>query len=84
MLSIGGILNLAIEAKRQTTPASGTGEPEFPTRNYEASTVRNKLDGALRGGTSYPHPSMLAFDAPSREECRREPPNIPRSSSFAE
>ena len=56
----------------------------FPVRNYDAS----KGDDQFRRGLytwwqrSFLHPSMLAFDAPSREECaaERTRSNIPQQA----
>jgi len=56
----------------------------FPTRNYEA----DKGESQYRRGLytwwqrSFLHPSMLAFDAPSREECtaERNRSNIPQQA----
>jgi hypothetical protein len=56
----------------------------FPPRTYDAS----KDDGQYRRGLytwwqrSFVHPSMLAFDAPTREECvaERSPSNIPQQA----
>ncbi|HKS37993.1 MAG TPA: DUF1553 domain-containing protein, partial [Verrucomicrobiae bacterium] len=56
----------------------------FPTRTYEA----DKDEGQYRRGLytwwqrTFLHPSMLAFDAPSREECaaERNRSNIPQQA----
>jgi hypothetical protein len=56
----------------------------FPTRNYQA----DKSESQYRRGLytwwqrSFLHPSMLAFDAPSREECaaERNRSNIPQQA----
>lgn len=56
----------------------------FPTRNY----VADQNDGQYRRGLytwwqrSFLHPSMVAFDAPSREECcaDRNRSNIPQQA----
>ncbi|HAV61933.1 MAG TPA: hypothetical protein DCY13_06170, partial [Verrucomicrobiales bacterium] len=56
----------------------------FPVRSYDA----DKGDGQYRRGLytwwqrSYVHPSMLAFDAPTREECAadRSRSNIPQQA----
>src|SRR5207248_3042002 len=48
----------------------------FPKREYQA----DKGDGLYRRGLytywcrTFPHPSLVAFDAPSREECSVERP----------
>jgi hypothetical protein len=56
----------------------------FPTREWQNDTG----DGLYRRGMythwqrSFPHPSLLAFDAPSREEatCERSRSNIPQQA----
>ncbi len=56
----------------------------FPTRTYQASTNSQQYRRGLYTWwqRSYAHPSMLAFDAPAREECTAERPrsNIPQQA----
>jgi hypothetical protein len=56
----------------------------FPTRTYQADTGENQYRRGLYTWwqRSFLHPSMLAFDAPSREECAadRSRSNIPQQA----
>jgi hypothetical protein len=56
----------------------------FPTRNYEAGTGESQYRRGLYTWwqRSFLHPSLLAFDAPSREECTadRGRSNIPQQA----
>lgn len=56
----------------------------FPTRNYEASTGPDQYRRGLYTWwqRSFMHPSFLAFDAPTREECaaERSRSNIPQQA----
>jgi len=86
VLSIGGILNLEIggPSAKPYQPAGYWENLNFPTRNYEASTGAEQTRRGLYTWwqRSYLHPSMLAFDAPSREECaaERTRSNIPQQA----
>jgi hypothetical protein len=57
-------------------PAGYWAYLNFPTREWQ----NDKGDGLYRRGLytywqrTFPHPSLLAFDAPSREECTVERP----------
>jgi hypothetical protein len=56
----------------------------FPTRQYQADTSVAQYRRGLYTWwqRSFPHPSLLAFDAPSREECcaERTRSNIPQQA----
>jgi len=56
----------------------------FPTRTWVADTGEAQYRRGLYTWwqRSFPHPSLLAFDAPSREECAAERPrsNIPQQA----
>src|SRR5207249_932155 len=56
----------------------------FPPRTYEADTDHNQYRRGLYiwWQRSFLHPSLLAFDAPSREECtaERNRSNIPQQA----
>jgi hypothetical protein len=85
-LSVSGLLNREIGG-----PSAKPYQPEgywenlnFPVRKYEAD---DGVDQYRRGlytwwQRSYVHPSMLAFDAPTREECAaaRSRSNIPQQA----
>lgn len=85
-LGVSGLLNLKIGG-----PSSKPYQPDrywenlnFPTRDY----VADKGDSQYRRGLyvwwqrSFLHPSLMAFDAPSREECaaERTRSNIPQQA----
>ena len=86
VLSIGGVLNLKIggPSAKPYQPAGYWENLNFPTRTYEASTGAEQTRRGLYTWwqRSYLHPSMLAFDAPSREECaaERTRSNIPQQA----
>ena len=75
-LKVSGLLSLAMggPAAKPYQPAGYYKELNFPTREYEPSTG----DDLYRRGVymhwqrTYLHPSLLAFDAPTREECTAE------------
>lgn len=56
----------------------------FPTRKYQADEGESQYRRGLYTWwqRSFPHPSMLAFDAPTREECAadRSRSNIPQQA----
>src|SRR6185295_15607892 len=56
----------------------------FPTREWQPSTDENQWRRGLYTWwqRSYMHPSLVAFDAPSREECtaERTRSNIPQQA----
>ena len=59
----------------------------FPVRTYDASTGPDQYRRGLYTWwqRSFTHPSMLAFDAPTREECaaERNRSNIPAAGARA-
>jgi hypothetical protein len=85
-LAIAGLLvpKIGGPSAKPYQPDSYWENLNFPPRNYEA----DKLDGQYRRGLytwwqrSFLHPSLLAFDAPSREECTadRGRSNIPQQA----
>jgi hypothetical protein len=56
----------------------------FPPRKYEPSTGEDQYRRGIYTWwqRTFPHPSMIAFDAPSREECAADRPrsNIPQQA----
>jgi Skp family chaperone for outer membrane proteins len=85
-LSISGLLNSKIggPSVKPYQPDGYWENLNFPVRQYQA----DKDDSQYRRGMytwwqrSFLHPSMLAFDAPSREECaaERNRSNIPQQA----
>jgi hypothetical protein len=85
-LSISGLLNPAIggPSVKPFQPAGYWSFLNFPEREWQ----KDSGDIAYRRGMythwqrSFPHPAMIAFDAPSREECTCERPksNIPQQA----
>ncbi len=85
-LTIAGLLNPKIggPSAKPYQPDGYWENLNFPVRSYDAS----KGDDQFRRGLytwwqrSFLHPSMLAFDAPSREECaaERTRSNIPQQA----
>jgi len=85
-LTVAGLLNPKIggPSVKPYQPDGYWENLNFPVRNYDAS----KGDDQFRRGLytwwqrSFLHPSMLAFDAPSREECaaERTRSNIPQQA----
>ncbi len=85
-LSIAGLLvpDLGGPSVKPYQPEGYWENLNFPVRQYEADTG----SGQYRRGLytwwqrSYVHPSMLAFDAPTREECaaERARSNIPQQA----
>ncbi len=72
-LLVSGLLVRTIggESVKPYQPAGYWAYLNFPTREWQA----DKGDGLYRRGLytywcrTFPHPSLIAFDAPSREEC---------------
>ncbi len=85
-LTVAGLLNPKIggPSAKPYQPDGYWENLNFPVRSYDAS----KGDDQFRRGLytwwqrSFLHPSMLAFDAPSREECaaERNRSNIPQQA----
>src|SRR5207247_727677 len=85
-VSIGGLLGPK-DGRPSLKPYQPDGYWEnlnFPTRNYDASKGEDQYRRGLYTWwqRSFLHPSMLAFDAPSREECaaERNRSNIPQQA----
>jgi hypothetical protein len=85
-LAVAGLLNLIMGG-----PSVKPYQPEhywenlnFPKRAYDPSTGADQYRRGLYTWwqRSFPHPSLLAFDAPSREECvaERTRSNIPQQA----
>jgi hypothetical protein len=77
-LAVSGLLvrHLGGPSVKPYQPAGYWQYLNFPTRTYVADTGPNQY---RRGVYTYwqrtfPHPSLVAFDAPSREECTAERP----------
>jgi hypothetical protein len=85
-LSLAGLLNPTVggASVRPYQPAGYWDHLNFPARTYEASEGRDQYRRGLYTWwqRSYLHPSLLAFDAPSREECiaERTRSNIPQQA----
>ncbi len=85
-LAVSGLLTLKVggPSVKPYQPAGYWEYLNFPTRSYAA----DKGDDQYRRGVytywqrSFPHPSLIAFDAPSREECTAERPrsNTPQQA----
>jgi hypothetical protein len=81
-LSVAGLLTAKVggPSSHPYQPAGYWALLNFPTREWQA----DKNDDQYRRGLytywcrTFPHPSLTAFDAPSREECTNE---RPRSST---
>jgi hypothetical protein len=85
-LSISGLLvpTLGGPSARPYQPEGYWENLNFPQRTYEASAGASQYRRGLYTWwqRSFPHPSMVAFDAPSREECaaERTRSNIPQQA----
>jgi hypothetical protein len=85
-LSVSGLLAAKVggPSVKPYQPAGYWEYLNFPTRTYEA----DRGDDQYRRGVytfwqrSFPHPSLIAFDAPNREECTAERPrsNTPQQA----
>ncbi len=77
-LAISGLLvdKLGGVAARPYQPAGYYKHLNFPTRKYQPDENENQYRRGVytHWQRTYLHPSMLAFDAPSREECIAERP----------
>jgi hypothetical protein len=75
-LKISGLLSPAMggPAAKPYQPAGYYKELNFPTREYEPSTGQDLYRRGVytHWQRTYLHPSLLAFDAPTREECTAE------------
>ncbi len=85
-LAIAGLLNPKIggPSVKPYQPDGYWENLNFPPRKYDASTDANQYRRGMYTWwqRSFPHPSMTAFDAPSREECAadRNRSNIPQQA----
>ena len=85
-LSISGLLEhqLGGISVKPYQPAGYWRHLNFPARKWQASKGKDLYRRALYTFhcRSFTHPAMLAFDAPSREECTAERPrsNIPQQA----
>jgi hypothetical protein len=85
-LSVSGLLVETIGGPsiKPYQPDSYWDNLNFPVRNYEASTGAGQYRRGLYvwWQRSYLHPSLQAFDAPTREECapERNRSNIPQQA----
>jgi len=75
-LKVSGLLSTAMggPAAKPYQPAGYYKELNFPTREYEPSTGEDLYRRGVytHWQRTYLHPSLLAFDAPTREECTAE------------
>ena len=85
-LSVAGLLTLKIggPSVKPYQPDGYWENLNFPVRGYDASKGEDQFRRGLYTWwqRSFLHPSMLAFDAPSREECaaERNRSNIPQQA----
>jgi hypothetical protein len=85
-LAVSGLLNGTIggPSVKPYQPDGYWENLNFPPRTYEASTGADQYRRGLYvwWQRSYLHPSLLAFDAPTREECaaERNRSNIPQQA----
>jgi hypothetical protein len=75
-LKVSGLLSTVMggPAAKPYQPAGYYKELNFPTREYEPSTGQDLYRRGVytHWQRTYLHPSLLAFDAPTREECTAE------------
>jgi hypothetical protein len=75
-LAVSGLLNLKIggESARPYQPAGYWDFLNFPKRTWQHDTGENQYRRGLYTfwQRTFLHPSLLAFDAPTREECTSE------------
>jgi hypothetical protein len=85
-LAVSGLLETKIggPSVKPYQPDGYWDNLNFPTRTYKADTGESQYRRGLYvwWQRSYLHPSLLAFDAPSREECaaERNRSNIPQQA----
>ncbi len=85
-LSLAGLLDPTIggPSAKPYQPDGYWENLNFPTRTYEASTGASQYRRGLYTWwqRTFLHPSLVAFDAPSREECAADRPrsNIPQQA----
>jgi hypothetical protein len=77
-LAVSGLLvqKLGGDIIRPYQPAKYYSALNFPEREYEPSTDSNQFRRAvyMHWQRQFLHPALLAFDAPSREECTAQRP----------
>jgi hypothetical protein len=75
-LAVAGLLNRKIggPSAKPYQPAGYYQELNFPRREYQPAYDENQFRRGLytHWQRTYLHPSLMAFDAPSREECTAE------------
>ncbi|MBA4063289.1 MAG: hypothetical protein C0501_06170 [Isosphaera sp.] len=85
-LSLGGLLNPEVggASVKPYQPAGYWAALNFPTREWQKDTGSKVYRRGMytHWQRSFPHPAMVAFDAPSREECTCDRPrsNIPQQA----
>jgi mono/diheme cytochrome c family protein len=85
-LSISGLLNPAIggSSVKPFQPAGYWAALNFPEREWQKDAGEKVYRRGMytHWQRTFPHPAMIAFDAPSREECTCERPksNIPQQA----
>jgi hypothetical protein len=85
-LEVSGLLSLKMggPSVKPYQPAGYWDALNFPTRTYEADKGENQYRRGLYTWwqRTFVHPSLLAFDAPTREEatCERTQSNIPQQA----
>ena len=76
LLAVSGLLNRTMggPSVKPYQPAGYYEELNFPKRIYEADLNANQFRRGVytHWQRQYVHPSLMAFDAPSREECAAE------------
>ncbi|MFO1095521.1 MAG: PSD1 and planctomycete cytochrome C domain-containing protein [Planctomycetaceae bacterium] len=86
-LAVSGLLVRTIggPSTKPYQPAGYWENLNFPVREYDADKGANQYRRGLYTWwqRTFPHPSMIAFDAPSREECAadRTRANIPQQAA---
>lgn len=77
-LRVSGLLSTAMggPSAKPYQPAGYYRELNFPTREYEPDTGENLYRRGVytHWQRTFLHPSLIAFDAPTREECTAERP----------
>jgi hypothetical protein len=85
-LAVSGLLNrtIGVEAVKPYQPKKYWEALNFPVREWRNDTGPKIYRRGMytHWQRTFPHPAMLAFDAPSREECTCERPrsNIPQQA----
>jgi hypothetical protein len=85
-LALSGLLDVTIggPSVKPYQPANYWENLNFPKRSYDpsAGAAQHRRGIYTWWQRTFPHPSLLAFDAPSREECTVDRPrsNIPQQA----